>query len=527
MRFLFLAVSVIMANSASAQEHTFPGEYFPAFPGSHWTFMNANGDTATDSVLDDYSLVQVADMPVPDGTGQTPVGTAVFAPMLVTTHFALLGYTGTAVPEPILGYKRAYYDETNGNVGWNSRAFFSDKLDTSWLYQNNARCGATQNIPCTWRKVVTVDTSVSVLDKQYDSVVVIRTVRGSDTSEEFYAKHIGLILIATQGKLLQLSSYSIRRNYRKSQRIRIDSFTSSQTFSLSPEDYSKRASWLDWRYVGDTELWGTDSTFIFPNGRNLKPYPGKIDFFTRSPTADTLQIKAGSTSGYPVEFAIEGPGALVGNGNIAFPRTWGQVTITIRQAGDSLYKPAPDRKGVVCIYPKTGIKAEKGVDGEIVLYRDYNGPGVWLYIEQRPWYPSQILEGETGLSLIPKKPGFYRFRAIDTASAPTLCTKSIESNDLPEVEIQPVSISPLRIRPIRIRIFGASFGAWGGMDITEALTWTLWRQDGSSLGSLSSRRDQDMVIIEARQPIARGVYLVRACQGNTCHTDKVAVPNFP
>lgn len=157
----------------AAYDTIFPQCYFPAWPGSHWTYVDSHGDTVTRSTADTFMLDFYTES----------------AAAFVSDTFRVPVYEGT----PIWGYL-AHTGPISHSGSYPLTRILSDTLPVGepWLIHNWSGTAVS-------RKVIVKDTAVSVYGTEYGPVIGVEEYysQGPPTyiwiARRYYACGVGLV----------------------------------------------------------------------------------------------------------------------------------------------------------------------------------------------------------------------------------------------------------------------------------------------------------------------------------------------
>ena len=151
----------------------FPGEYFPAYPGSYWNFRKANNDPFSYTISAEYEQCEGACRPVFMNLGKCIAGAAI-----VHRFYAGLGITSTA-HSPI-------YSLTEDSV-MNSPVSFATLQHQDYILDN---------VYCK-RVTLSTDTTVTLPDLQvFQHVLVVKEYDENAPGHyylDYFAKNTGLV----------------------------------------------------------------------------------------------------------------------------------------------------------------------------------------------------------------------------------------------------------------------------------------------------------------------------------------------
>jgi hypothetical protein len=180
--YLFILFIVFFSCKKDQQvdyETIYPLPYLPVYPGSHWTYLDENGDTLVQSTSSEYQLHSYKSFNL-DGNNTDPV----YVPYWN-------GY-------PVYGYSTPEYTTsgafTDFHYGMKQVGYLSEQLGQSWSTYAN-QYGSSG------RKVVNIDTTLLVNSILFNHVIKVNDY-GSSYHEppgnhlratNYYAKDIGLI----------------------------------------------------------------------------------------------------------------------------------------------------------------------------------------------------------------------------------------------------------------------------------------------------------------------------------------------
>lgn len=509
-----ILTSLLGWGAVRAQEHVFPDEYFPAYPGSWWKYETQAGDTVVDSTAGKYGLFS--------WLGKETV----FLPYLVTSHWGSLNYAprnsagewdGNRLLWPIRGTGVSFKQCSKGNYCfWVSKPIHSLEAGRAWEFGGSVgfnNCVNDSSYGCVFRRVKAVDTSVTVLGKTFDSVIVMRTramfTSTYDSIDEYYSKHVGLVkaigcywnedidkMVCTTS--LNLVDYFINRNARISQVIRIDSFENASRDSMN--------------------RWGNASSFAFPK---IQRAGIKFKHTGASGIGDTVTLKATSSAGLPLEFESTGPVKYLGEGKFFLPNRFGTVLMNIRQPGNLTHEPAAEFNGIICLHPKISMVVEPHSDGGVRISTGYAGSGFW---ERRAFESGDFKPlSDTGSSILTRLSGVYIFKARNP-EPDTVCGvqwSQVYEISLPEaVDVQ--GPGPPRVGVDWLMIFGVRVPG-PAPSVGKAMSVTVHRHDGRPVPNLRMVSRGEIISVEAEgDSEAVGVYLYQACIGSVCRSGKIA-----
>lgn len=147
------------------------GNYFPAYPGSFWKYLDSNGDTTRIETSPTYVLFQYQQ------NGQQYYGTR---------------YNGQIVDKYRLSTGQSVYGITKWEIILPDN-LYAGNVFTRKVIQPTTECSGT---------ILAVDTSITINSIQFDSVIVVKEASGPigngtyfPSENKYYAKHIGIIKI--------------------------------------------------------------------------------------------------------------------------------------------------------------------------------------------------------------------------------------------------------------------------------------------------------------------------------------------
>lgn len=151
----------------------FPGNYFPAYPGSHWTYLTSDGDTNFHSTDSTYKIFSHYDPFYNENDSSL-----YYAPL----------YDGSIVKKYLI---------SNGPInrwtnGW--IRILPESIYVSVLYEEYEYRPTFLQYGQIW----TIDTSMNINSFHFDSVLVVTELSGPSGTEivigkTYYAKNVGIV----------------------------------------------------------------------------------------------------------------------------------------------------------------------------------------------------------------------------------------------------------------------------------------------------------------------------------------------
>ena len=151
----------------------FPGSYFPAYPHSYWIYRSSEGTTVTYKTDSLYSLHTNYDR------YQNPSDSSLYyAPV----------YNGRVVKGYLLSLATSDYHSSRWEVLIDNNLYVGKEFGSYYSWPANYN----------YRKVLSIDTAVTVSSHVYDSVIILMEYSNPPGtwyrySKIYYAKHVGVI----------------------------------------------------------------------------------------------------------------------------------------------------------------------------------------------------------------------------------------------------------------------------------------------------------------------------------------------